>query len=153
MRKTNPKWFSIYDQFHNPINWDQMKTLSKWTVNKRKHCRQGRELIVLFLSYGVKSVPLHFGQGGKVSVWSSNTTDWPHFLQIYVPFPGFSPVVDIVHSYIRKLVGRSGITFYTENNIPERRLSLSIKLYNKYGFLLKNSSELTLIKLSSIQNL
>jgi len=40
-------------------------------------------------------VPWHFEQGGSVSVLSSKTTFWPHFLQVYVPFPGFSPVLDI----------------------------------------------------------
>jgi len=40
-----------------------------------------------------KSVPLHFGHGGMVSESSSRTTTVPHLVQVYVPFPGFSPVV------------------------------------------------------------
>jgi hypothetical protein len=46
----------------------------------------------------VNSVPLHFEQGGSVSVASFSTLGDPQLLQMYVPFPGFSPVVDIVSS-------------------------------------------------------
>lgn len=45
--------------------------------------------------YGLKFVPSHLGQGGKVSVSSSSITVCPQFVHVYVPFPGFSPVVDI----------------------------------------------------------
>lgn len=45
-----------------------------------------------------KLVLLHRGQGGSVSVLSSRTTLCPHFVHRYVPLPGFSPVVGILHS-------------------------------------------------------
>jgi hypothetical protein len=45
--------------------------------------------------YGRNSVLLQLGHGGSVSVESFSTTVCPHLVQAYVPFPGFSPVVDI----------------------------------------------------------
>lgn len=51
--------------------------------------------------YFVNFVPLHFGQGGKVSVLSSKTTTVPHFVHLYEPFPGFSPVVCIFLKFRR----------------------------------------------------
>ena len=45
------------------------------------------------------SVPLHLGHGGNVSVLSSSLTTVPHFLQRYVPLPGFSPVVGMSKHY------------------------------------------------------
>lgn len=42
---------------------------------------------------------LHLGHGGRVSVLSSNTTTCPQFLQVYAPFPGFSPVLDITSCF------------------------------------------------------
>jgi hypothetical protein len=45
--------------------------------------------------YGRNSVFLQLGHGGSVSVESFSTTVCPHLVQAYVPFPGFSPVVDI----------------------------------------------------------
>jgi hypothetical protein len=38
---------------------------------------------------------LQLGHGGSVSDSSFSTTVCPQLLQVYVPFPGFSPVVDI----------------------------------------------------------
>ena len=52
-------------------------------------------LLKTMRDYGVNSVFWHLGQGGKVSVLSFKYTDWPQDLQVYVPVPGFSPVVDI----------------------------------------------------------
>lgn len=46
-------------------------------------------------AYGRNSVLLHLGQGGSVSVESFSTTFCPQFRQVYVPVPGFSPVVDM----------------------------------------------------------
>lgn len=34
---------------------------------------------------------LHLEHGGRVSVTSSNIRSFPHLLQTYFPFPGFSP--------------------------------------------------------------
>jgi hypothetical protein len=34
------------------------------------------------LYHGLNSVPLHLGQGGRVSVSSSRTTTWPHALHV-----------------------------------------------------------------------
>ena len=45
-------------------------------------------------------VPWHFGQGGSVSELSSNLITSPHFLHLYKPFPGFSPVVYIIKQFI-----------------------------------------------------
>jgi len=42
------------------------------------------------------SVFWHFGHGGRVSVLSSKCTLCPHLVQVYVPIPGFSPVVLII---------------------------------------------------------
>jgi len=46
-------------------------------------------------------IPWHFGQGGSVSVLSSNLITSPHFLHLYRPFPGFSPVVYIINQFIK----------------------------------------------------
>ena len=46
-------------------------------------------------------VPWHFGQGGSVSVLSSNLIISPHALHLYKPFPGFSPVVYIINQFIK----------------------------------------------------
>jgi hypothetical protein len=46
-------------------------------------------------THGRNCVLLQLGHGGRVSVLSSSTTVCPHFAQVYVPFPGFSPVVDM----------------------------------------------------------
>lgn len=47
----------------------------------------------------VNSVPPHFGHGGRVSVASSRCTVVPQKLHLYVPIPGFSPVVGIYSSF------------------------------------------------------
>lgn len=41
-------------------------------------------------------VCLHLAHGGRVSSWSSSTTDLPQWLQTYTPLPGFCPVVDMI---------------------------------------------------------
>lgn len=46
-------------------------------------------------------VPWHFGQGGSVSVSSSNLIASPHFVHLYKPFPGFSPVEYIKFEFKR----------------------------------------------------
>lgn len=46
-------------------------------------------------------VSWHFGQGGSVSVLSSNLITSPHFVHLYKPFPGFSPVVCIINKFIK----------------------------------------------------
>ena len=50
----------------------------------------------LVCAYGLYSVPLQDGHGGRRSEFWSSVTVSPHLVQVYVPFPGFSPVVDIV---------------------------------------------------------
>lgn len=50
-------------------------------------------------TYGRNSVPLQLGHGGSLSDESSSTTFCPHFRQVYVPLPGFSPVLDISTSW------------------------------------------------------
>ena len=60
-------------------------------------------------------VPLQLGQGGNVSVSSSSTTIVPEAIHLYVPLPGFSPVVYIAFPpfisffYIKKLNAKSHI--------------------------------------------
>lgn len=44
---------------------------------------------------GLNSVPWQPGHGGMVSVESSSVTNFPQLTHLYVPFPGFSPVVVI----------------------------------------------------------
>jgi len=41
----------------------------------------------------LNSVLSHLGHGGRVSSSSSSVTSCPQFLHLYVPLPGFSPVV------------------------------------------------------------
>lgn len=43
----------------------------------------------------------HFGQGGSVSVSSSNLITSPQLTHLYIPFPGFSPVVYIIKQFKR----------------------------------------------------
>jgi hypothetical protein len=49
-------------------------------------------------TYGRKSVFSHFGHGGSVSESAFSTKAYPQLVQVYVPFPGFSPVVDLAAS-------------------------------------------------------
>ena len=60
-------------------------------------------------------VPWHFGHGGNVSESSSNLITSPHFVHLYKPFPGFSPV-----EYI-KLKFKRLIKLFTRFIFIERR--------------------------------
>lgn len=43
----------------------------------------------------------HTGQGGRVSVSSSSLITFPHFVHLYKPFPGFSPVRYIILQFLK----------------------------------------------------
>lgn len=62
---------------------------------KRKGLFQLRNSPILYPTL-FHLVPWHFGQGGSVSVLSSNLITSPQFRHLYRPFPGFSPVVYII---------------------------------------------------------
>lgn len=102
--KTSVLWMQTY-AFINPIFYIQNKL--NCGEDDRYKGRQRLEFDMRMISskksslsaasrYGLNVELWHFGHGGSVSVASSRYKLFPHFLQVYVPLPGFSPVVDIV---------------------------------------------------------
>lgn len=64
-------------------------------------------------------VAWHFGQGGRVSVLSSNLITSPHFLHLYDPLPGFSPVVCIINQFKKRLKNKNKLlaAFFHRTNL------------------------------------
>lgn len=55
-----------------------------------------------------------------MSSWSSSVTFSPQFVQVYVPLPGFSPVVDISLSPINSLDYGTALILKGQCKIPIR---------------------------------